>query len=256
MTLDICEDRWLSTIFGYSVFKVTASLDGHPLSLLDDSITRHANEQSHAMYYVKVGTDQVDVVRQLSQAGFYAVDVQTTLSLDPKKTPVPSMNRADVSIEEIRPEHHQRTLDIAGSCFKFSRFHLDPFIQKSIANRIKHDWILSYLQGQRGEKLWVALRDQQPAGFLAVLSSKSEGKVTRIIDLIGVHGPLQNRGIGKTLMGFFIHEYRDYSDFLQVGTQAANIPSMRLYQKLGFSIIQTQYVLHFHVRNGRKAPGA
>jgi hypothetical protein len=32
-----------------------------------------------------------------------------------------------------------------------------------------------------------------------------------------------------------------------VGTQAANIPSLRLYESFGFRVCETAYVLHAHV---------
>ena len=33
---------------------------------------------------------------------------------------------------------------------------------------------------------------------------------------------------------------------VRVGTQIANIPSLRLYESLGFRIADTHYVLHYH----------
>jgi RimJ/RimL family protein N-acetyltransferase len=32
-----------------------------------------------------------------------------------------------------------------------------------------------------------------------------------------------------------------------VGTQIANLPSIRLYEKLGFSLVKSAYVMHRHV---------
>jgi ribosomal protein S18 acetylase RimI-like enzyme len=57
----------------------------------------------------------------------------------------------------------------------------------------------------------------------------------------------QGQGVGQALVGFFIDTYRDQNDFLLVGTQIANLPSIHLYQKLGFSLIKSAYVMHLHV---------
>ena len=250
--MEICGDHWLSAIFGYRVFKIDTSLNGHPPFFLNDSISRHVHQQSAAMYYAKIETNEVETVRQLGQAGFYVVDVNVTFGRDPLSPPISPSEPLKVLIDEMQPDQHQAALDIAASCFKFSRFHLDPFISEKIANQIKHDWILSYIQKQRGERLFVALREQQPVGFLAALSSVTQGKRVRIIDLIGVDKRFQNQGVGKALVTFFINYYKDQSDLLQVGTQVANVPSIRLYQKLGFSIVKTQYVMHLHVQDGIK----
>jgi ribosomal protein S18 acetylase RimI-like enzyme len=101
----------------------------------------------------------------------------------------------------------------------------------------------------------VALHDGWPAGFLAVLASDSGGRRTRTIDLIGVDSGFQGRGFGASLVAFFIDRYAEVSDYLQVGTQVANVPSMKLYQKFGFAIVKAQYVLHKHVHDGRGRSG-
>ena len=43
---------------------------------------------------------------------------------------------------------------------------------------------------------------------------------------------------------------------LRVGTQAANTPSVRLYESLGFRLSQAQFVLHHHGRGGPYLPKA
>ncbi len=154
---------------------------------------------------------------------------------------------------EILPEQNRQVLDIAASCFRYSRFHLDPHVPDEVANRIKHDWVLNYIRKKRGERLLVASIDGRPVGFLAVLTSEFDGKRVETIDLMGVSEAFQKQGVGKALVGYFIQQYEDRCDFLQVGTQAANIPSMRLYQSLGFSIVGTRYAMHLHVRDGVNA---
>jgi GNAT superfamily N-acetyltransferase len=138
-------------------------------------------------------------------------------------------------------------LEIARSSFRFSRFHLDPLIPLESAHQIKHDWILNYLLRKRGEHLWVASVAGRPAGFLAVIAGNDAGRRYRAIDLIGVAPAYQGQGIGQALVAYFIDTYRDHSDFLLVGTQIANLPSIHLYQKLGFSLVKSAYVMHLHL---------
>jgi ribosomal protein S18 acetylase RimI-like enzyme len=251
--MEIREDRWLSIIFGKPVFKVealpTAPMQNDSFPHLGELIKRHARQQSSSIYYAKVDTEQIEVVRQLSLAGLYVVDVNVTFTMDAKAplTPDASVEPSGLSIREIEVSDHEETLEIAGSCFQYSRFHLDPFVSLPIANQVKRDWILNYIKHQRGERLFVALVGGRPAGFLAVIASEMKNKRVCTIDLIGVSRNFQRRGIGQALTAFFIKHYRERADYLQVGTQAANIPSMRLYQKLGFYISRTQYVMHGHL---------
>lgn len=48
------------------------------------------------------------------------------------------------------------------------------------------------------------------------------------------------------LVTAFVDHYKKTCTRLLVGTQAANIPSMRLYEELGFSVVQTKCVFHMH----------
>lgn len=244
--MPIREDVWLSAIFGHGVYRVESGSEEN----ICDLLAQHAAEQPAAMYYAKVGTDQVDVVRRFAAAGMYVVDVNVTFGIDTRSRvrPADPAEMPGWVIREISPEQHRAVLDIAGFCSRYSRFHLDPGIPDTIAHRIKHDWILSYIRKQRGEQLFVALRDGRPAGFLAVLGSELDGKVIRTIDLVGVDTPFQGQGGGRALVQFFIDRYRDQCDVLQVGTQIANVPSVRLYHALGFDLVKSAYVMHMHVR--------
>jgi len=255
------EDSWLSEIFGYPVFRIEAddrAADAWQTALpLGDLIRDHESRHPDAMYYAKVGADRIETVRQLTGAGFYVVDVNVTFGMpaaDLAGPTGPAHSRRHV-IREVAREHHEAVLRIAATCFKYSRFHLDPLIPVTVANRIKHDWILNYIRKQRGEQLWVALDDSQPAGFLAVLASDAGGRRVRTIDLIGVDSAFQGRGFGASLVAFFVDRYAGVSDYLQVGTQIANLPSIKLYQKFGFAMVRVQYVMHKHVRDARDGSG-
>ena len=83
------------------------------------------------------------------------------------------------------------------------------------------------------------------------LNDVNLGQQIRVIDLIAVGEKHQNKGIGKALIAHFIKLYTDKGFNLRVGTQAANIASINLYQKLGFRVEETSYNLHAHFRNER-----
>ncbi|MDD1662940.1 MAG: GNAT family N-acetyltransferase, partial [Methanomicrobiales archaeon] len=141
-------------------------------------------------------------------------------------------------------------LDIAGSCFVHSRFHADPLIPKAFADTVKQKWIANSLSGKRGEGVFVAETGGRPVGFLAVTAAGDAGDRVRVIDLIGVDRGFQGRGAGSSLVASFINDSAGACDRLRVGTQIANIPSLRLYEKFGFRIAGASYVLHAHVDAG------
>jgi GNAT superfamily N-acetyltransferase len=56
----------------------------------------------------------------------------------------------------------------------------------------------------------------------------------------------QGKGLGRDLVRFFINHFSGASAGLLVGTQAANAPSMNLYESCGFRAAGAAYVLHRH----------
>jgi ribosomal protein S18 acetylase RimI-like enzyme len=242
--LEIGRDIWLANIFGRDVFKVTVprGADGAPVFALA--------ERGTAFYYARVPTDRIDQVRALTAAGFYLVDTALTL-----EQPAPSVRQWSeqprVVVRDGRAADYDAVLRIAGSCFRYSRFHLDPHITAGVANAVKREWVRSYIHRQRGERLLVADVDGMAAGFLAVLAANEKGQAVRVIDLIGVDENCQGHGVGRALVEFFVREYGRQGQLLRVGTQSANIPSLRLYEATGFRMAASAYTLHAQVKDGK-----
>lgn len=243
-------DAWLSEIFGYGVFRVTISNPGDVLissvAQVREALCANA-EGGPAFFYAKIPARQVEPMLVLTRGGFSAVDVNVILRREPPSQPAISKEQK-ILVRNHRPEDQGDTLAIAASCFVYSRFHLDPQIPTALANRVKRAWVDSYFQGRRGERLLVAVQNGQVVGFLAVLNRRTHNASECIIDLVGVNPTHQGRGVGRKLVEHFINDSVGRDIVLTVGTQVANIPSIRLYESCGFRMADATYVLHAHVR--------
>lgn len=249
MSVSIHSDGWLSEVIGRPAFKVDAPAAAEALA---EAVQRHMRDQANAFYFAKVDCKAVEVVRLLGKAGFFVADVNVTFALDrpPLEAAAPPHR---IEVRESTAEDAWDVLDVAGSAFRYTRFHLDPHFPDEAAHRIKRAWIESYVAKRRGDKLWAARFDGRAVGFLAALSTKQGDKRVATIDLIAVATAQQGKQVGRRLVEAFGAHYRDH-DVLQVGTQAANVPSIRLYERMGYSLWGSQYVLHLHVRDGRPLP--
>ena len=181
-----------------------------------------------AFAQAKVPCADVETVSALEDAGFRVVDVNVTLERPAGGLGAP----AGVDVGEATARQAGALLDIAGRAFTFSRFHLDPRIPDTTADAIKREWIRSYLDGVRGDRLLAASVGGQVAGFLAQLGN--------VIDLIAVDAPHRGSGAGRALVAALA------GGPIVVGTQAANLASLAFYGALGFTVIDTKYVLHLH----------
>jgi ribosomal protein S18 acetylase RimI-like enzyme len=230
----ISEDSWLSERFGHPVFSVSA-----PAGLAE-----HAAGQERAAYQARVDAEDVEAVAALEAAGMRVVNVTATLGTDPAR----ALPEARVEVREAGPEHHDALAGLAARSFRHSRFHLDPEVPTETANRIKHDWVSSYVRGVRGDELLVALRGSEPVGFLCGMDRDGGDRRVRVIDLIGVAPEAQGAGAGTALVRAFHERAVGRCDAVEVGTQVANVPAMAFYERLGYVVTRAAYDLHMHVR--------
>lgn len=233
-------DAWLSEVFGYDVFK--AHLENN--ETLDSKSIFPKELPKRAFYYAKTPVTAVSQIGDLTNAGFRVVDVNVTFERQPENV----ASAENIIVRDVKPEDETDILKIAETSFLYSRFHLDPYVSKELADKIKREWIANYIRKRRGERLLVAEVNGKPAGFLAELATNEN---VGVIDLIGVDKTMQGQGIGKRLVQFHINDAMEKYSSLLVGTQIANIPSMRLYQTCGYEISNSTYVLHAHVNEGK-----
>ncbi len=234
----LAPDAWLARTLGRPTFGLRL-----PLPAASQLAAVLAQLPGEVFCFAKVpdGDDASSAI--LEGCGFRQVDTQVTL--ERAAPPAPALPWTQVRRAE--PCDREAVLDIAGSCFRWSRFHQDERIGLPAAHAVKRAWVANCLDGKRGEEVLVALAEGRPVGFLAVFLAQDAA----VIDLIGVAMDSQRRGIGAALVETFIARWRGRAPRLRVGTQAVNAPSIALYEACGFRRVRETRVLHAHLRNGR-----
>jgi dTDP-4-amino-4,6-dideoxy-D-galactose acyltransferase len=249
--LRVEKDQWLSDVLEMTSWKVMGMEAGQSPAEIQTSLLDQAG-QGAAFFSAKIPTLNVGAVTKATRAGFFVVDVNVTFDWD-KTTDGALGNHAGgnskTTIEAAGSDDTLAIEEVAGNCFTFSRFHLDPAIGLDRANKVKRQWARNACRG-RASIVYVARQQGNVSGFLAVLESKSGGGRDAVIDLVGVDATHQGRGVGRALSRMFVEQWQGRADRLRVGTQISNIPAMRLYESMGFRVTETSYVLHAHVKDG------
>ena len=130
---------------------------------------------------------------------------------------------------------------LAARNFIYSRFHMDPLIPRDLANEVKAAWAENFFFKKRGDNMVVAFKDSSPAGFLQLLYLGKD----LVIDLIAVEKRFRRMGIARAMIHFAETALKEFEEMV-VGTQIANVPSIRLYEKLGFTVASSAYTFHYH----------
>ncbi len=231
-------DSWLSGILGRPSWNVVAERPGSAGSAALSALSGPGPQFATA----KLAAADTAGAGALQSFGFRVVDMALTFEAEGVAVPqdaaaVRFAGAGDLAAVEA----------IAGSAFRYSRFHLDPNLPKGLADKVKAAWAGNWFRGARGDGMVVAEDSAgRVAGFLQLIWTENERLV---IDLIAVQPDSARKGRARAMIGFAAR--RGTGDArrprgMLVGTQAANTASVRLYESLGFRLSGAKLVLHHH----------
>jgi ribosomal protein S18 acetylase RimI-like enzyme len=225
-------DQFLGESIGMAAYRV-ADVDG----LCGEMFAG----ESQSFAYAKVATGDVAQVSALEGFGFRVVDAAVQLDCPAGDLKADSALRDGYEVRLAQPSDRSGVETVAAESFVYSRFHLDPQFPDTAADEFKRRWAGNFFSGERGDAMIVACHGEEVAGFLQLLDHGD----TVIIDLIAVAKSHQRKGLAAAMIGLAGRHFAKATSLL-VGTQIANVPSMRAYQKLGFRVCDSSYVLHYH----------
>lgn len=226
-------DPWLGAILGRPALRLSAAGSEGGLE------QRLRTERIFAT--AKISADQVALLQALQAAGGYVVDVLLGFAAPVNDIAAPN---GQVRVRAASATDEVAVRAIAGTAFRYTRFHLDPAIPNSLAGRIKAEWAANFFAGRRGDAMLLA-EDRQGniKGFLLALTTAD----SLVIDLIAVSADAAGGGMGSAMIAALAEQARQKGKHqLHVGTQAANAAAARFYEKAGFRLHNAQYVLHHH----------
>lgn len=233
------QDKWLSEKIGKNVYQLNISdfSEEDFLNTWKEFRIDHAKERY--LVFSKICTNSLNIFHCLEKNNFKLIDTNLIFELnDNKFSEKQQQNNIEICFAEKK--YQQDIENIAKDNFLYSRFHLDPLIDDEIANQIKQNWVKNYFFGKRGDQMVLALMNNKPIGFLQLIIKEK----TIIIDLIGVDKIVQGRGVASSMIQFAQTNIKP--SCIKVGTQISNLPSINLYQKLGFALNRSDYVFHYH----------
>ena len=239
---ELHRDVWLTEQLGCNVYQISieALVDASGEIIAEDLDSQLAQLQiPPAFAYIKVPTDAPQHLKPLLRWGFALVD--TNLQFERSVTPQGHPS-GDVEIRLVEASDEDEIAELAQRSFDHSRFHADERIADEVADKIKAQWTRSYFRGRRGEAMIVAVDRGRIVGFLLAMMSVDGAMV---VDLVAIDEGMRGHDVSGA-MTWFAQTQFPHAVCLRVGTQLANVPAIPCYERLGFHLVHSQYVLHFH----------
>lgn len=250
-------DSWLTDILQRDVYRLV--IEGELAEQLKDNSLQWSDwiaqkPGSPIFVYTKIATNALAAVKLIEQWGFNLIDTNIVLdksilaaansseqaqtyNLQPSTSHPPQS-----TVRFATPTDETQIVAVARENFVYSRFHLDSAIPRQVADTIKAEWVRNYFLGKRGQQMVVAEVEGRIAGFLQLLYGPDQ---TLVIDLIAVDNAQRRKAIASDMIAFAEANCGEFNQ-IRVGTQLANIPSLRLYEKIGFRVTEAHYVFHYH----------
>ena len=236
-------DGWLSEMLkrdAYRLaFKAPDRAEGRRESAEDHELQRLL-QKTPVFLYAKIQPQETNLICFLEEKRFHLIDVNLIFS---KSVVSAQALDSPLTVRFARHEDEQAAANIGRSSFTYSRFHLDTSIPKELADALKGEWVRNYFKGRRGQAMVVAEMGGVLAGFLLLLCDEKQRTLT--IDLIASAPEHRRKGIAGAMVRFAESNLHGYERII-VGTQVANMPSIQLYDNLGFRVISASYVFHYH----------
>jgi ribosomal protein S18 acetylase RimI-like enzyme len=232
----IAEDAFLSDVLGRRV----GQLDANRFDSSSEELPHEVRRFDFA--WSKVSTDEPPVVTRLLRMGFDLVvtELQFERSLGRERA---SDAASPPGIREATPDDEGDVVKIAKEAFRDDRFHRDSKVGVNAAAAVKGKWASNFFSGARGDRMFIATDDAgNVGGFILLIDSGS----TTVIDLVAVAPHAQRRGLGERLVAAAIGSAGSRTDRVLVGTQITNSASVRLYTRLGFTVVSSSHVIHYH----------
>lgn len=223
-------DAWLSSIMNLSAFRLEPTM-----------LESFVKPDHPSFVYTKVTPKNIEIISKLEAIGFKLVD--TNLQFEkPANITNQTKNVSATTVRFAQTSDQDAVAELSRNSFSFSRFHLDPKINIEVANKVKSEWARNFFLSKRGQYMLVAENSSGIVGFLQLLAPKPD---QLIIDLIAVAETARGQGLAGAMISFAESNISDIKSIV-VGTQVANTSSVRLYENLGFRLINAGYILHWH----------
>lgn len=222
----LCPSPWDSEQLGMRVATLTPVLSSGSAAV--GIALAHARARGYEYLFARIDALDDVAVGALIAAGFRPLDAMVTFAADAQ---------AGKQYTLVRADEEDAIAAIARTSFTHSRFHDDPAIPRERADDVYEAWARNACRGVAADAVVVERSPAGLDGFVTVSEVDTGGMGLRLgrVGLVATSGSTRGRGVAsRAMQGTLSWAAERGLDIVEVGTQIANVPAMRLYTSLGF----------------------
>jgi dTDP-4-amino-4,6-dideoxy-D-galactose acyltransferase len=228
--------NWDSDLFGYTVAKIhltkvnLVSLEGVISSLKSNKVR---------LAYLFLDHHDPSIMNAIERFNGRLVDKKTTYMLgvtNPKLESNPNI------FSYLNSPITKQLSSLSLQSGEYSRFNIDNDFKQGEFEKLYSIWLDKSVKGEIAKDIFVYKENGCIVGFITI-----EIKDDKFwIGLLAVDKQYRGQSIGAKLINRCVEEAQKMRyNTIWVNTQGDNIVACRFYEKMGFKLINTQYIYHF-----------
>lgn len=237
-------DEFNSEIFQMKMGNVILSEEDLSSGDLDvDDIINHGATMGFNHISVKIPTPYKTLFNKFASKGFFLTDLLSEYVFVFDKCTLPKIDHKTI-IRDYEETDISGLMRIAKGSFDYDRFHADPTLDNQLCDKYYEQWIYNSCHGF-ADKILVSEFDNKVVGFTTGKADHTQEYGRLVLSAVSN----EYRGLGiYTSMIYEGVKWLEKEGFkgLIVGTQINNLAVQKAWIKLGFTVLDSEYVLHFH----------
>lgn len=184
--------------------------------------------------------DDIHAAQAMERQGFLLMDTLLYYTRDLTAS-LPAMPD---TVRPVRAEEAETVRELSARAFQKygGHYHADERLNRAACDAVYEDWAYrSCLSRQVADEVLVATINGQIVGFITLKLKGDDGEGP----LYGVDPAAQGQGVGRALMAGAMAWLRSRgANRLLMSTQITNVPSQKVWVRLGFEPSHAEYTFH------------
>lgn len=244
-------DSWHSQVFGMKIGKIQPWLNTVSPEVgaeMIDTVLAKARKEEFEYLSIRIDGEDFRNLHLMERAGFRLIDVSLKFSRSMPFAPdiVPA-SREGWSIRLSAPDDVDWMARLGSESHTGTHYLNDPALPHEKTRELFRQWVRRCAE-KLAYRIYVLERGGSPVGFVIYLRNNAlknaVGVNPIILDYVILDPVARGGGVGPWFVQETLkRENESWFDFCELRTSTHNLPAMNLYEKTGFRVCSTDFVL-------------
>jgi|SRR5882672_1788975 len=209
--------------------------------LLEHWLDAHA-KTSVGLVVTRIPADDVALLHALEDQDFLVLVPMVTLGSTVRRK-VEVALPSGIRLSSIEAAQIHQVENISAKAFLWGRFTVDSRVPAEGAEQIHRAWTRNCCLGTHAKHVLVVRNKDEILGFIALKFHMAGTVQVGSIELMATAETSRGMGIGRALVQAGRNWLADTVEYVVVRTELSNIPALRLYESLGFRVLNSSLYL-------------